>query len=118
MENPQDPAQDSVASASFLAALIGDGRPLLALVGLGLILAGAFALFLSVTGSFLPQDVAFLGMDPRALCGVNQCRVVHFMFHDRVSFGGTLNAGLHLNDVHLSDQMSQTRKGLDACCIC
>ena len=55
-------------------------------------LSGAFALFLSATGSFLPQDVAYLGMDPRTLCGINQCRVVHFMFHDRVSFGGTLIA--------------------------
>ena len=55
-------------------------------------LSGAFALFLSATGSFLPQDVSYLGMDPRTLCGINQCRVVHFMFHDRVSFGGTLIA--------------------------
>ncbi len=92
MERPQDPARGRVAPASFLPALIGDGHPLLALTGLGLILAGAFALFLSVTGSFLPQDVAYLGMDPRTLCGVNQCRVVHFMFHDRVSFGGTIIA--------------------------
>ena len=76
----------------FLSSLIGDGRSLLALTGLALMLAGAFALFLSATGSFLPQDVAYLGMDPRTLCGINQCRVVHFMFHDRVSFGGTLIA--------------------------
>ena len=92
MDRSREPAPGLAAPASFLAALIGDGRPLLALTGLGLILAGAFALFLSATGSFLPQDVAYLGMDPRALCGVNQCRVVHFMFHDRVSFGGTIIA--------------------------
>jgi hypothetical protein len=29
-------------------------------------------------------------MDPRTLCTLHQCRIVHFMFHDRVSFGGTL----------------------------
>ncbi len=92
MECPLEPVGRPVAPEGFLPALIGDGRPLLALTGLGLILAGAFALFLSATGSFLPQDVAYLGMDPRALCGVNQCRVVHFMFHDRVSFGGTIIA--------------------------
>jgi hypothetical protein len=31
-------------------------------------------------------------MDPRTLCALHQCRIVHFMFHDRVSFGGTLLA--------------------------
>ena len=79
-------------SASLLPSLIGDGRPLLTLVALGLIISGIFALFLSATGSFLPHDVAFLGMQPRDLCDLHQCRIVHFIFHDRVSFGGTLIA--------------------------
>ena len=73
-------------------ALAGDGRPLLVLLALGLMGSGAFALFLAATGSFLPHDIAFLGMDPRELCSLHACRVVHFMFHDRVSFGGTLIA--------------------------
>lgn len=77
---------------SFAAAIIGDGRPLILLTALALAGAGAFALFLSATGSFLPHDVAFLGMEPRELCAVNQCRIVHFMFHDRVAFGGVLLA--------------------------
>ncbi len=72
--------------------LIGDGRPLLHLTGAGLILAGLFALFLSATGHFLPHDVAYLGMDARQLCEVRGCRIVHFMFHDRVAFGGALVA--------------------------
>jgi hypothetical protein len=76
----------------LLPALVGDGRSLLMLTALGLILSGIFALFLSVTGTFLPQDLAFLGMDPRTLCALHHCRIVHFMFHDRVSFGGTLHA--------------------------
>jgi hypothetical protein len=79
-------------SAGFLSMLVGDGRPLLALVAIGLILSGIFALFLSITGTFLPHDLSFLGMQPRALCDLHQCRVVHFIFHDRVSFGGTLIA--------------------------
>ena len=79
-------------SAGLLTALVGDGRPLLTLVALGLILSGVFALFLSITGQFLPHDVSFLGMQPTALCDLHQCRVVHFIFHDRVSFGGTLIA--------------------------
>src|ERR1700728_1198818 len=76
----------------FFSALIGDGRPLLILTALILILSGGFALFQSCTGQFLPQDVEFLHMTARDLCQLDQCRIVHFMFHDRVSFGGTLIA--------------------------
>lgn len=76
----------------FLAALIADGRPLLILTGLSLILSGLFALFLSATRHFLPHDVQFLSMTPEQLCDINECRIVHFMFHDRVSFGGALIA--------------------------
>ena len=77
---------------SLLQALVADGRPLLLFTGLALVLSGAFALFLSFTGHFLPHDVKFLGMTERDLCAINQCRIVHFMFHDRVSFGGVLVA--------------------------
>lgn len=76
----------------FFAALLGDGRPLLAFCGLALILSGGFALFQSATGQFLPQDVAFLGMTAQDLCRLDECRIVHFMFHDRVSFGGSIIA--------------------------
>jgi hypothetical protein len=78
--------------AGLLRTLVGDGRSLLALVALALMFSGAFALFLSATGHFLPHDVRFLGMQKEQLCGINQCRIVHFMFHDRVSFGGALIA--------------------------
>lgn len=74
----------------LVAALVGDGRPPLLFTGLCLALAGVFALFQSATGHFLPHDIQFIGMDAAELCRVNQCRVVHFMFHDRVSFGGVL----------------------------
>lgn len=80
------------SQAGLLSTLVGDGRPLLGLFAVGLIVSGLFALFLSATVTFLPQDVAFLGMDPRALCALHECRIVHFLFHDRVSFGGTLIA--------------------------
>jgi hypothetical protein len=76
----------------FLALLSADGRPLLAVVGLSLMLAGGFALFIAARGEFLPHDVSFLGMTPGELCAVNECRIVHFMIHDRVAFGGTLIA--------------------------
>jgi hypothetical protein len=79
-------------NAGFFARLIGDGRSLLGLVALCLILSGGFALFQSATGRFLPQDEAFLRMTVGELCGINDGRIVHFMFHDRVSFGGSIMA--------------------------
>lgn len=84
--------EDQSRKISLPALLVGDGRSLVTLTGIVLIFAGAFAIFLSATGSFLPHDVAFLGMEPRELCAINECRIVHFMFHDRVSFGGVLIA--------------------------
>jgi len=84
--------QQVIDNRNVLQALVGDGRPLLIFLGLGLILCGSFALFLSATRHFLPHDVQFLGVTAEQLCGLYQCRVVYFMFHDRVSFGGALIA--------------------------
>lgn len=69
-----------------------DGRCLLRLSALSLLGAGVFVFALGVTGRFLPHDEAFLGMTARDLCALNGCKVVHFMIHDRVSFGGALVA--------------------------
>jgi hypothetical protein len=77
-------------NAGLLTALIDDGRPLLTFTAIVLILVGLFALFLSATRHFLPHDVAYLGMTAETLCSINECRIVHFMLHDRVSFGGSL----------------------------
>ncbi len=68
------------------------GRPLLVFVGVALSLSGLFALALGATGKFLPHDERFLGMTARSLCALHGCRIVHFMIHDRVSFGGALLA--------------------------
>jgi hypothetical protein len=76
----------------FFAALAGDGFFPLALTGVALAGSGAFALFLSVTGHFLPHDVAFLGMDAAQLARAGNPRLVNFMFHDRAAFGGSLVA--------------------------
>lgn len=73
-------------------ALIGDGRPLLLFTGLAIVLAGIGAIFIAATGHFLPQDVEFLGMTSGELCELHQCRIVHFMIHDRISWGGSLIA--------------------------
>jgi hypothetical protein len=81
---PRDPG--------LLESIVGDGRPLLQLTAFALLFSAGFAVFLSVRREFLPHDIAFLGMTPAELWGVRECRVVAFMFHDRVAFGGVLAA--------------------------
>jgi hypothetical protein len=76
----------------FFEALVADGRPLIALTGLSLVVGGLLAVLLSVALYFLPHDLEFVGMTPAALCAINECRVVYFMFHNRVSWGGSLIA--------------------------
>ncbi len=76
----------------IFSALVGDGRPLLLFCGLLLVLSGGFALFLSASRHFLPHDVYYLGITAEQLCGIQNCRIVYFMFHDRVAFGGALIA--------------------------
>ena len=78
--------------SDFFTTLLGDGRPLLVLTALTLMGCGAFALFQAATGHFLPHDTEFLGMTAQQLCTLHGCRIVHFMMHDRVSFGGVLLA--------------------------
>jgi hypothetical protein len=73
-----------------LEALLGDGRFLLALTGVALIGSGGFALFLCLTGHFLPHDVARLGMDAPELAKAANRELVNFMFHDRAAFGGSM----------------------------
>jgi len=85
-------SNDGRDERGLFEAALGDGRPLLLLSGVVLALCGAFVIFQSATGQFLPQDVEYLGMTAGDLCRLDQCRIVHFMFHDRVSFGGTLIA--------------------------
>jgi hypothetical protein len=76
----------------LIRELVGDGRPPLAALAIGLVAAGGAALFLAATGHFLPHDEQFLEMTARDLCAVHGCRVVHFMVHDRASFGGVVLA--------------------------
>ena len=46
----------------LLDALSGDGRPLLNLMAVGLLLAGLGGIFLAATGDFLPHDLRYLEM--------------------------------------------------------
>lgn len=87
--SPQNFEEDQRGLAE---ALVGDGRFLVALTGFCLLLAGGFAVFQSSMRQFLPHDIEYLGMTASELCSINECRIVHFMIHDRVSFGGVLIA--------------------------
>ena len=60
------------------------------MTAVALLLSGIFAIFLAARREFLPHDVAYLGLSARQLCVLADCRIVRFMFHDRVAFGGTL----------------------------
>jgi hypothetical protein len=75
-----------------LEALLSDGRFLLSLTGFVLVFSGGFAILQSLSGHFLPHDTHALGFDAQHLAAAANQRVVHFMFHDRVAFGGTLLA--------------------------
>ena len=87
-----EPARGPAEDIGLFTGLLGDGRPALLASALALLVSGAFAVFLSIRREFLPHDVAHLGMTAEQLCALADCRVVRFMFHDRVAFGGTLIA--------------------------
>ena len=71
---------------------IGDRRTLLILSAVLLVACGAFAILQAATGHFLPHDTVYLGMTAPQLCALDSCRILHFMIHDRISFGGVLVA--------------------------
>ena len=77
---------------SFVDVLVGDGRPLLIVSAIFLLACGAFAIFQASTSQLLPHDVGYLGMSADQLCAYQGCRILHFMIHDRISFGGVLIA--------------------------
>jgi hypothetical protein len=83
----QQPMKDD---RSLLDVVLGDGRFLIALTGIALVLSGGFAILQSVSGQLLPQDSHAIGMDSAALMRVANPRLLGFMFHDRVAYGGTL----------------------------
>lgn len=92
MRQHQQDLYDLYSKKGLISSLVGDGRPLLLFTGLILTLSGGFALFLAATGQFLPHDTQFLGMTADELCTYYECRIVRFMIHDRVAFGGALIA--------------------------
>jgi hypothetical protein len=77
---------------SLWAGLLGDGRPALATIGVALAFAGGLAVYLGFTRQLLPHDLAYLGMSAVELGDVADGRLMDFMVHDRVSWGGSLFA--------------------------
>jgi hypothetical protein len=77
---------------SLLEVVLGDGRFLIALTGISLALSGGFAILQSIAGQLLPQDSHAIGMDSLALAHAANRRLLGFMFHDRVAYGGSLVA--------------------------
>ena len=71
------------------------GRPsigilLTAVTGVALSASGILALILAATVQLLPNDVSFLQMTVSELYEHHEGRIVHFMAHDRVAFGGSI----------------------------
>lgn len=77
---------------TLLDAILSDGRFLLIFTALILILSGLFIIVQSVTGHFLPHDISYLGLDADELSAFNNGAITKFMFHDRISFGGSIMA--------------------------
>ncbi len=68
------------------------GTRLLALAGSWLIASGLAAWYFASSGLLLPHDVSFLGITGPQLCAIDSCRILAFMIHDRVAFGGAVIA--------------------------
>ena len=80
----------TVTAATPARRLAELGAYLVGFTGLVLVGSGIAALFLAGTVKLLPYDITYLGMTMDDLCARNACRIVHFMAHDRVSWGGSL----------------------------
>ncbi|MFZ0548759.1 MAG: DUF362 domain-containing protein, partial [Candidatus Promineifilaceae bacterium] len=66
------------------------GWLLLAIVGLTLMFSGLFAIGVSATTIILPHELNFLGMTIADLEALYERRLLLFMAHDRIIFGGAL----------------------------
>ncbi len=69
--------------------LFFEGKNLLTFIGIILVFSGIFIIAQSFIGEFLPHDTNYLGMNAQTLRSINP-NIVNFMFHDRISFGGSI----------------------------
>ena len=77
---------------TLLDAALSDGRFLLIFTALILVLSGLYLIIQSITGHFLPHDASYLGLDAQELSSFSNGTITKFMFHDRISFGGSIIA--------------------------
>lgn len=78
-----------VDNRSIFQVITFEGINLLTFAGFILVFSGIFVIVQSFIGEFLPHETQYLGMDAQVLGAINP-KIVNFMFHDRVAFGGTL----------------------------
>jgi hypothetical protein len=91
-----------------LAGPEGVGRNLLLLCGLGLVAAGLTILVVGMTFVFVPQDVAFIGIQPDKLRAITPL-LVPVLAHDRAGFGGgLLSVGLILTMIVRHARLSRS----------
>src|ERR1044071_2301724 len=90
--NPLNLLYNFMDRRTLLDALVSDGRFLLIFTAIILVLSGLFVIVQSLTGHFLPHDVSYLGLDALELSEFNNGAITRFMFHDRISFGGSIMA--------------------------
>jgi dihydroorotate dehydrogenase len=69
----------------------GRGRIMIGMFAAGLSLAGVSILAIAGSDVFVPQDLAFIRLDPNDLVAINE-RLIPVMAHDRAGFGGGLLA--------------------------
>jgi hypothetical protein len=80
-------SEESRPSWPAWRTLDGLGRRLVALTGVGMVIAGLTILALGSIVVFVPQDLIYLGFDRAALDALN-VRLVPLIAHDRTGFGG------------------------------
>ena len=85
-------SDEAPSDRSLWSGLLADGRPALATVGVALAFAGGLAVYLGFTRQLLPHDLGYLGMSAAEIDQIADGRLMDFMVHDRVSWGGSLFA--------------------------
>jgi hypothetical protein len=81
------PGESARAAWPSWRTVDGLGRRLVALTGLGMVVAGSVILALGSIVVFVPQDLIYIGFDRAALDALNG-RLVPLIAHDRTGFGG------------------------------
>src|SRR2546421_9987993 len=88
-------------------SVLAEGWPWAALLGAGMLVAGAVVLWVGLTRILLFYDEAFLGISRDALATINP-RLLDFMRHDRITLAGTM---LSIGILYMSLAWNGLRRG-------